>query len=158
MNHRVDADRVRPVEHSIHCRVQLQDFVAFQCFEPERHRSVVRTAPAVAVLKLRCHLRPVASHSRVKHGPDTPARAEHVEGFGEAVVVNDTRVDREDSHQQDNVAASKHHAEHLLQNNYLNLTTGSNEFLKNTKAYKVVAVLHSSGWLVDDTERECAGR
>ena len=61
------------------------------------------------------HLRPVASHSSVKHWPDAPARAEHVEGLGEAVVVNDARVDREDSHQQDYVAPCKHHAEHLPQ-------------------------------------------
>lgn len=59
--------------------------------------------------------RPVAAHSRVEHGPDTPAGAKHIQRLGEAVVVNDPGVDGEDSHEQDDVAAGKHHAEHLPQ-------------------------------------------
>lgn len=37
--------------------------------------------------------------ARVEHGPDAPARAKQVEGLGEAVVVDDAGVDREDAHQ-----------------------------------------------------------
>lgn len=33
-----------------------------------------------------------------EHGPDTPGRAEDVERLGEAVVVNEARVDGEDPH------------------------------------------------------------
>ncbi len=57
-------------------------------------------------------LRPVGSFW-AKHGPDAPPRAKHVEWLWEAVVINDARIDGEDSHQQDDVAASKHHVEHL---------------------------------------------
>lgn len=57
-------------------------------------------------------LRPVGSFG-AKHGSDAPSRAKHVEWLGEAVVVNDTGVDGEDPHQQDDVATSKHHVEHL---------------------------------------------
>lgn len=37
-------------------------------------------------------LRPVGSFG-AEHGPNAPSRAEHVEGLGEAVVVNDAGVD-----------------------------------------------------------------
>lgn len=57
-------------------------------------------------------LRPVGSFG-AKHGPNTPSRTEHVERFGEAVVVNDAGVDGKNPHQQDDVATSKHHVEHL---------------------------------------------
>jgi len=57
-------------------------------------------------------LRPVGSFG-AKHGPDTPTRAEHVQGLGEAVVVNDASVDGKDPHQKDDIATSKHHVEHL---------------------------------------------
>lgn len=39
-----------------------------------------------------------------EHGLDTPRRAEDVESLGEAVVVNQTRVNGEDSHEQDEIA------------------------------------------------------
>ena len=61
------------------------------------------------------HVRPVAAYSGVEHGPDAPARAEDVEGLGEAVVVDDARIDGEQAHQEDDVAARKHHAEHLAE-------------------------------------------
>lgn len=57
-------------------------------------------------------LRPVGSF-RTKHGPDAPSRAEHIEGFRETVIVNDSSVDGEDPHQEYDVATSKHHVEHL---------------------------------------------
>lgn len=58
------------------------------------------------------NLRPVGSFG-AEHGPNAPSRAEHVEGFGEAVVVNDASVDGKQAHQQDDVAAGKDHVEHL---------------------------------------------
>lgn len=39
-----------------------------------------------------------------KHGPDAPRRAEDVEGLGEAVVVNEARVNGEDAHEEDEIA------------------------------------------------------
>lgn len=57
-------------------------------------------------------LRPICSFV-TKHGADTPSRAEHIEGFREAVIVNDSSVDREDPHQEYDVATSKHHVKHL---------------------------------------------
>lgn len=57
-------------------------------------------------------LRPVGSFG-TEHWPDTPTRTKHVQGLGEAVVVNDASVDREDPHQEDDVAPSKDHVEHL---------------------------------------------
>lgn len=57
-------------------------------------------------------LRPVGSFG-TKHGPDTPSRAKHIKGFRKAVIVNDSSVNREDSHQEYDVATSKHHVEHL---------------------------------------------
>lgn len=57
-------------------------------------------------------LRPVSAFG-TKHGPDAPPRAEHVERLREAVVVNDSGVHGKEPHQQDDVAASKHHVEHL---------------------------------------------
>lgn len=54
--------------------------------------------------------RPVAPG---EHGPHTPGGAEHVEGLGEAVVVDEASVDGEESHQQDDVAPAEHHGEHL---------------------------------------------
>lgn len=56
--------------------------------------------------------RPVGSCG-TKHGPDAPSRAKHIEGFREAVVINNSSVDREDPHQKYDVAPSKHHIEHL---------------------------------------------
>lgn len=57
-------------------------------------------------------LRPVSSFG-AKHGPDAPSRAKHIQWFGEAVIVNDASVDREDPHQEDDVTTSKHHVKHL---------------------------------------------
>ena len=56
--------------------------------------------------------RPVASLVD-EHGPHAPPGAEHVEGLGEAVVVDEAGVDGEQPHQQDDVAAGKHHVEYL---------------------------------------------
>lgn len=56
--------------------------------------------------------RPVGSFG-AKHGPNAPSRAKHIEGFGEAVVVNDASVDGKQAHQQDDVATGKDHVEHL---------------------------------------------
>ena len=42
-----------------------------------------------------------------------PGRAKDVEGFGEDVVVDEPGVDGEDSHEEDDVATSKDHTEHL---------------------------------------------
>lgn len=39
-----------------------------------------------------------------EHGSDTPRRAEDVESLGEAVVVNEARVNGEDAHEEDEVA------------------------------------------------------
>lgn len=57
-------------------------------------------------------LRPICSFD-TKHGADAPSRAEHIEGFREAVIVNDSSVDREDSHQEYDVATGKHHVKYL---------------------------------------------
>lgn len=99
------------------------------------------------------HLRPVASCSSVEHGPDTPARAEQVEGLGEAVVVNDPSVDWEDSHQQDDVASCKHHAEHLPQNNQWEIIWNPKGYSKKKSCISALMninlqkyrALHSSG-------------
>lgn len=39
-----------------------------------------------------------------EHGLDAPRRAKDVERLGEAVVVNHPRVNREDAHEQDEIA------------------------------------------------------
>lgn len=39
-----------------------------------------------------------------EHGPDAPRRAEDVESLGEAVVVNEARVNGEDAHEEDEIA------------------------------------------------------
>lgn len=39
-----------------------------------------------------------------EHGPDTPRRAKDVESLGEAIVVNKTRVNGEDAHEEDEIA------------------------------------------------------
>ena len=39
-----------------------------------------------------------------EHGLDAPRRTEDVERLGEAVVVNQARVDGEDAHEEDEVA------------------------------------------------------
>lgn len=57
-------------------------------------------------------LRPICSFD-AKHGADAPSRAEHIEGFREAVIVNDSSVDWEDSHQEYDVATGKHHVKYL---------------------------------------------
>jgi len=56
--------------------------------------------------------RPVGSLG-VEHGSDTPPGAEHVERLGEAVVVDEAGVHGEQPHQQNDVAAGKHHCENL---------------------------------------------
>lgn len=40
-----------------------------------------------------------------EHGSDTPRRAEDVERLGEAVVVNQARVDGEDAHKENQIAS-----------------------------------------------------
>lgn len=40
-----------------------------------------------------------------EHGLDAPGRAEDVERLGEAVIVDQARVDGEDAHKEDEVAA-----------------------------------------------------
>ena len=47
------------------------------------------------------HLLPCAVS---KHGPDAPRRAKDVESLGEAVVVNEARVNGEDAHEEDEIA------------------------------------------------------
>ena len=42
-----------------------------------------------------------------------PGGAEDVEGFGEDIVVDEPGVDGEDSHEEDDVATSEDHTEHL---------------------------------------------
>lgn len=138
-NHRINADRVRPCENSIYCWVQLQNLVSLECLISEQEQGENTdqlsdlshgTSKAVTGLKLQSvivyqwHLRPVAPHSRIEHRPDAPARAKQIEGLRETVVVNDARVNREDSHKQDDVAPCKHHAEHLRYNirNYIKIS------------------------------------
>lgn len=57
-------------------------------------------------------LRPVGSFG-TKHRPDAPSRAKHIKGFRKAVIVNYSSVDREDPHQEYDVAPGKYHVEHL---------------------------------------------
>lgn len=93
------------------------------------------------------HLRPIASYMTVKHGPDTPTRAKSVEWLWETVVVNDPSVDWEDSHEQDDVTAWKHHAEHLSQNNQRQIgsnQTCSSKQAKN-KSTEATKPMHRSG-------------
>lgn len=59
----------------------------------------------------RVYSRPVAF---VEHWPDAPGGTEHVEGLGEAVVVDEPRVRGEQPHQQDDVPTTEHHVEHLV--------------------------------------------
>lgn len=118
--YRVYANGVRALEHPINCRVQLQKPIVFQCFKPDQgEKSTSRVVPKqhrpTQQHSKRRRSRPVASDLRVKHGPDAPAGAENIQGLGEAVVVDDPGVDGEDPHQQDDVAARKHHVEHLPQ-------------------------------------------
>lgn len=42
---------------------------------------------------------------RIEHGPHTPGRAKNVEGLGEAVIVNQSGIYGEQSHEQDDVAS-----------------------------------------------------
>ena len=44
---------------------------------------------------------------------DVPFGAEDVERLAEAVVVDETRVETEGAHQQDDIATREDHAEHL---------------------------------------------
>lgn len=53
-----------------------------------------------------------------EHGFDAPWRAKEVEGFGEAVIINETSVDGEKAHQQDDVAPAHQHGHDLEGNNY----------------------------------------
>lgn len=59
----------------------------------------------------RVYSRPVGF---IEHWPDTPGGTEHVEGLGEAVVVDEARVRGEQPHQQDDVSTTEHHVEHLV--------------------------------------------
>lgn len=126
--YRVYANGVRALKHPINCRVQLQKPIVLQCFKPAHdEKTTVRVVPkhhrpAQQHSKRRL-LRPVASYLRVKHGPHAPARAENIQRLGEAVVVDDPGVDGEDPHQQDDVAARKHHVEHLPQKSRSNQST-----------------------------------
>lgn len=124
--YRVYANGVGALKHPINCRVQLQKPIVFQCFKPAHdEKSTLRVVPKHHRLlhSKRRRLRPVASYSRVKHGPHAPARAENIQRLGEAVVVDDPGVDGEDPHQQDDVAARKHHVEHLSQKSRSNQST-----------------------------------
>lgn len=82
-------------------------------------------------------LRPVGAFG-TKHGPDAPSRAEHIERFREAVVVNDSSVDGKDPHQEYDVATGKHHVEHLKRGK------------KKKNNDKVVLNLHVNGPLLLD--------
>lgn len=53
-----------------------------------------------------------------EHGSDTPWRAKDVEGFGKAVVINETSVDGEKAHQQDYVAPANQRGHNLEGNSY----------------------------------------
>lgn len=59
----------------------------------------------------RVYSRPVGF---IEHWPDAPGGTEHVEGLGEAVVVDEARVRGEQPHQQDDVSTTEHHVEHLV--------------------------------------------
>lgn len=115
--YRIYANGVRALKHTINHRVQLQKSIVFQCFKPDRneknHFKDYSKPPQATLHSNKRSLRPVASYSRVKHGPHAPARAKNIQRLGEAVVVNDPGVDGEYSHQQDDVTARKHHVEHL---------------------------------------------
>lgn len=69
-----------------------------------------RIFPVILGKSRSTNLRPVCFR---EHGPNTPAWAEHVERFGEAVVVDEPRVNGEGPHQEDHVAAAEHRVEHL---------------------------------------------
>lgn len=48
-----------------------------------------------------------------EHGLNAPPRAKYIEGLGEAVVVNEPRVDREKPHHQDDVTSVEKHQPYL---------------------------------------------
>lgn len=81
------------------------------CF-PQLEGQQGRTSLTVSTKSPRVYSRPVGF---IEHGPDAPGGAEHVEGFGEAVVVDEASVGGEQPHQQDDVATTEHHVEHLVE-------------------------------------------
>lgn len=73
----------------------------------------------------------------MKHGPNTPGRAEDVEGLGEAVVVNQPSVYREHSHEQYNIASPDHDICNLRGERQLRLVKiTSRKTLKDTNQSK----------------------
>lgn len=74
---------------------------------PKRHFPALRRGVAGAV-----------------HGRHVPAGAEEVDGFGEAVVVDEARVHREEPHQQEDVPAAEEHA-HDLRGEQRAVSTGA---------------------------------
>ena len=61
-----------------------------------------------------------------------PRRTKHVDGLGEDVVVDETRVDGEHTHQQDDVAAVKQRSKHLQKEHPNGETSDKRTFQKRT--------------------------
>lgn len=61
--------------------------------------------------------------SVLKHGSYMPAGAEGAESSAETLVVDGPGVDREQSHQQDQIASSKHHPPDLNHTHRLYIRT-----------------------------------
>lgn len=59
---------------------------------------------------LLCNLRPIIS---IEHWPYAPGWPEDIKRLGKAIIVDEASVDGEDTHQQNNVPATEHSAEHL---------------------------------------------
>ncbi len=46
-----------------------------------------------------------------------PSTAKYIDRFRETIIVDETRVDREDSHHQYDISSSKHSLKHLQKKN-----------------------------------------
>lgn len=108
---RVDSKHIRVSRiNSWHKWVQLKMVRLMQCFISDIKKKLSewkRARNDFKVCKRPAYIlpRPVG----LKHGPNTPGRAEDVEGLGEAVIVNQASVYGEHSHEQDNIPSSDNH-------------------------------------------------
>ena len=83
-------------------------------------------------------------------GRDAPLAAKDVHGLGEDVVVEESSVDGEHAHKEDDVATSEEHGEDLTQHNNITL---SHHTYAITSDSTISAVLFSSYFVPTDQLR-----
>ena len=80
----------------------------FLCLHTQLHCTIQTTIILVAIFLRGCLVESMLSEGRV------PGGAKDVEGLGEDVVVDQTSVDGEQTHQEHNVATIKYCSKHLV--------------------------------------------